>query len=625
MCGICGIFNYSKQVDRSVLQRMTDRLIHRGPDFQDIYTYNNCGLGHTRLSIIDLSPSGHQPMSDRDKRFYIVFNGEIYNFQALRDNLKKQGVQFKSKTDTEIILYLYKKYGISCLQQLSGMFALAIWDKWEQSLFLARDRMGKKPLFYACLNDCFIFASELNALMTHPSISKEIDPVSLDLYLNLQYIPAPYSIYKNVKKLPAAHYMHISNKNHKIKSYWTLTYPENKKISLQEAESCLLEKIRHAVQKRLISDVPLGALLSGGVDSSLITAMMCQISSKKVKTFSIGFNEADYDELSYARKVAKFLDTDHHEDIVKPDIEACLPEIIHQYGEPFADKSAIPSFAVSKMARQHVTVVLNGDGGDELLAGYWRYEKLLFNSLMDNLLKYRPPGKTEILKAENCVSALSLLQRMKRKYMLSFKHPELQEILGSTFWIHSYRQQLWNKDYQTVMSETLNWKQRLLEQASYATSNRVNRMLWLLNHTYLPYDLLIKMDIASMAYGLEARSPLLDHELVEFCAALPAKYKVINNQGKFLLKSLASKIVPKEVIYRPKQGFSVPISAWLKGDLKSFMLTVLNDKNKLLEQYFKIDTIHKVVSEHLAGQVDHGFRIWALIVFCVWHEQIVRT
>jgi len=622
MCGICGIFNYSEHVKRSILQKITNKLIHRGPDFQDVYIHKNLGLGHTRLSVIDLSSCGNQPMTDDEGRFYIVFNGEIYNYPELRSGLIKQGIEFKSKTDTEVILYLYRKYQTSCLQYLSGMFAFAIWDKQEQTLFLARDRMGKKPMYYACLNNCFIFASELNALISHPSISKELDPEALDLYLNLQYIPAPYSIYKVVKKLPAAHFIKISLRNTHIQSYWSLTYRENINISQHEAENSLLDKIRHAVQKRLISDVPLGALLSGGVDSSLITAMMCQLSNRKVKTFSIGFNEAQFNELSYARKVADFLDTDHHEDIVKPDIEAWLPEIIHQYGEPFADKSAIPSFAVSKMARQHVTVVLNGDGGDELLAGYWRFEKLLFNKIWDKIFKYKSPCISDIKKSEYYASARSIFQRMRRKYLLSIKYPEIQEILGGSFWLYPYRQKLWNDDYKTVISETLNWKQHLLEQASYAASNRVNRMLWLLNHTYLPYDLLIKMDIASMAYGLEARSPLLDHELVEFCAALPSKYKVINNQGKYLLKSLASKFVPKEVIYRPKQGFSVPISAWLKGDLKSFMLTVLNDKNKLLEQYFKIDTIRKVVSEHLNEQVDHGFRIWALIVFCLWHEQV---
>ena len=622
MCGICGVFNYSKKVDRSDLQRMTDRMIHRGPDYQDIYTYNNCGLGHTRLSIIDLSSSGNQPMADNDDRYYIVFNGEIYNFLELRQKLIKQGIQFKSKTDTEVILYLYMLYGTSCLNYLSGMFAFAIWDKLEQTLFLARDRMGKKPLFYACLNDCFIFASELNALIEHKSIPKEINPISLDLYLNLQYIPAPYSIYKHVNKLPAAHYMHVSKNNVDIQSYWHLKYIEKTNMSFQNTENCLLEKIRNSVKKRLISDVPLGALLSGGVDSSLVTAIMCELSSTSVKTFSIGFHEKNYNELVHARKVAEYLKTDHHEYIVKPDIETWLPEIIQHYGEPFADKSAIPSFALSKMARKHVTVVLNGDGGDELFAGYWRYEKLLFNKILDKIFKYRSPLMTDIQKSEYYVSAISIYQRMRRKYLLSIKHPEIQEILGSSFWLYPYRKQLWKDEYKAVISETLKWKQKLLETASQKASNRINRMLWLLNQTYLPYDLLVKMDIASMAYGLEARSPLLDYELVEFCAALPSKYKVINHQGKYLLKSLASKFVPKEVIFRPKQGFSVPISSWLRGELKSYMLSILNDNNKLLQQYFNMDTIRKVISEHLTEQVDHGFRIWALIVFCVWHEQL---
>jgi asparagine synthase (glutamine-hydrolysing) len=621
MCGICGIFNYSEHVKRSILQKITNKLIHRGPDFQDVYIHKNLGLGHTRLSVIDLSSCGNQPMTDDEGRFYIVFNGEIYNYPELRSGLIKQGIEFKSKTDTEVILYLFRKYQTSCLQYLSGMFAFAIWDKQKQTLFLARDRMGKKPIYYACLNNCFIFASELNALISHPSISKELDPEALDLYLNLQYIPAPYSIYKVVKKLPAAHFMKISLRNTHIQSYCSLTYRENINISQHEAENSLLDKIRHAVQKRLISDVPLGALLSGGVDSSLITAMMCQLSNRKVKTFSIGFNEAQFNELSYARKVADFLDTDHHEDIVKPDIEAWLPEIIHQYGEPFADKSAIPSFAVSKMARQHVTVVLNGDGGDELLAGYWRYEKLMFGNLLDKLFKYRHPDSSDIQKGDAHLMASSLIQRIKRKYFLSIKYPELQEILGSKFWIQPYRLILWNRDYQAVLSKTLDWKQNLLEQAGQNASCRVNRMLWLLNHSYLPYDLLVKMDIASMAYGLEARSPLLDHELVEFCAGLPSHYKIHKRQGKYLLKLLASKMVPKEVIYRPKQGFSVPISTWLKGELKSYASAVLGDNTHILRDFFNMNTIHSLVAEHQSGKKDHGFRLWALLVFCIWHNQ----
>jgi len=623
MCGICGMISYSKKVQKTYVQTMVEKLIHRGPDYQDIYIHNNCCLGHTRLSIIDLSESGHQPMTDNQERYYIVFNGEIYNFLELRNWLtKNHDIQFKSRTDTEVVLYLYIKYGPTCLNYLSGMFAFAIWDKYSKSLFLARDRIGKKPLFYASLNDCFIFASELNALMTYPSIAKEIDPKSLDIYLNLQYIPAPYSIYKNVHKLIPAHYLIVSRNKTFLKPYWTLNYYENKQISIQEAKETLFEKIRLSVKKRMISDVPIGVLLSGGVDSSLVAAMMCQLSDTKVKTFSIGFHEQEFNELLFARKVANYLKTDHHEYIVRPNIVELIPEIIRQYGEPFADTSALPSFAVSKIARQHVTVVLNGDGGDELLGGYPRYEHLLFTNQMDFLLKSRFLDHKKLQNLEHAVTARTFLKRIKRKYLLSMKFPEFQEIMGSSFWIYPYRQLLWNKDYLDNMNETFNWKKNMYDQSCNMASKRVNRMLWILNKTYLPYDLLVKMDIASMAYGLEARSPLLDYELIEFCAQLPVKYKIFNNQGKYLLKLLTSKLVPKEVVYRKKHGFSVPISYWLRGSLKNYIKTITNEKKTFLGQFFNMNTVHKIFNEHMSGEFDHGYRLWSLLVLCLWSDEL---
>jgi len=621
MCGICGIINKKLPINRGILEEMTKTLSHRGPDNSDSFVHGRVGLGHTRLSVIDLSQNGNQPMFDSSGKLSIVFNGEIYNFQFLRKELEKDNVRFNSNTDTEVILYMYQKYGVDCLQHLKGMFAFAIWDKREEKLFIARDRMGQKPLVYAETNEGFLFSSEINALLKHPSFSKEIDLEALDLFLSLQYIPAPWTIFKSVKKLPPAHFGLLTRTGLKIHRYWTLDYRKKIKISQEESLEVLKEKLTKAVSLRMISDVPMGTLLSGGVDSSLVNALMSQLSSEKVKSFSIGFKDEEFNELPYARKVAEHLNNEHHELMITPDIIESLPKIISQYGEPYGDKSAIPSFAVSEMARQNVTVALTGDGGDELAAGYWRYDRSRSQRLADNFFDRINQAPPDLYYSEKLLNFKSIWDRIRRKWIFSYKYPELIELFYGSFWCEPDKSALWKQGLRRNHDITNKWRNDIFSHAKQHALTRIDRMLCILNNTYLPYDNLVKMDIASMSYGLEVRSPLVDHELAEWYATLPNSIRTFKGESKYLLKKLASQYVPSEVIYRTKKGFSVPVSQWLRGDMSYYLKSVLTDRASGLDQYFNKKTVLRFMDEHLSGGKNHGFRLWALLIFSIWYEQ----
>ncbi len=619
MCGITGEVSWRAELNTNQIETMTRNIRHRGPDDAGVWRSDNhnCILGHARLSIIDLSPAGHQPMLDPSTGNRIVFNGEIYNFQERRKECKRDGYTFHSNTDSEVILALYRKHGIECLKYLRGMFAFAIWDTRKEQLFIARDRVGKKPLNYAITSQGLVFCSEIDPLVKHCDISKDMDHDALQLYLQLQYIPAPRTIYHQIKKLPPAHYAIYSRQGLLIKKYWNVDYRDKIKIPEQEALEAFEETLTEATRLRMISDVPIGALLSGGVDSSVIVALMAKLAHEPVNTFSIGFKEQKYNELNYAALVAEQYRTKHHPEVVEGRVQNVLSRIARHYGEPYADSSAIPSFYVCEYARKHVAVVLNGDGGDELLAGYPRYNLSPYSMYTGSLLGSIYNSQWLSRNINNLVNAKSILEKINRKWLVKVTNPEIDCFAYRNFWGDTKRAKMLDSSYD---NELLNkWREVWLEDVRKHATNPVDRMLWIDNNTYLPGDLLVKMDIASMQCGLETRSPFLDHEVIEFCAKLPVHYKVRNRTGKYLLKRLAENYFPKDFVYRPKMGFGIPLADWLRGPLQEITRDLLSNRN--MTDPLNTDVVHATLCEFYDHNIDHSSRIWALLMYSVWKKE----
>lgn len=619
MCGIAGEVNWLDRANRQSTDELVSGIDHRGPDDRGLWSSvdGKCVLGHARLSIIDLSPLGHQPMLDPVTGNGIVFNGEIYNFQTLRKDCEAAGDVFKSHTDTEVILALYRRHGVGCLKFLRGMFALAIWDEQHQQLFLARDRVGKKPLNYAVTKTGLVFCSELHPLSRHPDVDNGMDMEALELYLQCQFIPAPWSIYRGIRKLPPAHYAIFNRKGLKLEKYWEVDYRNKIQISEADALDALEEKLTEAVRLRMIADVPLGALLSGGVDSSVVVALMAKLSKQPVRTFSIGFEEEAFNELPWAQQAAERCGTLHHPEIVEGDVEHLLPKLARHYGEPFADSSAIPSFFVATAARRHVTVALNGDGGDELLGGYPRYwlpeSALRTSSLLGGLMS--PAWLADL--GPRLLNTKTIPQRAIRKLLMQYANPELRSVtMFAAFWNDPERQRLLPDGNHDPLPE---WRRNWLEGAFTHASNPVERMLWLDNHTYLPGDLLVKMDIAAMHCGLETRSPLLDHEVIEFCARIPMRLKVKDQVGKHLLKKLAERYFPSEFVHRRKMGFGIPLDKWLRGPLRNVLRETLRDTSLMMPLSMKV--IAQTLKEFDSGNQLHESRLWALLMFGLWRKQ----
>ena len=628
MCGICGKVSSSidKKVDRTLIGKMSSVLNHRGPDDEGVYLRGNVGLSHKRLSIIDLTPAGHQPMCNEDGSIWIVFNGEIYNFLDLREELQKKGHRFTSHTDTETIIHLYEDKGVECVHDLRGMFAFAIWDENKHRLFCARDRVGKKPLVYTLNKEGLLFASEIKSLLIDPSVKKDIDYTALHHYLTYQYVPSPLTAFLSIKKLPPAHILIYERGNLTVKRYWELSYESKLKLpKLEDYGEQFLEVFRDAVKVRLRSDVPLGAFLSGGIDSSLVVAMMSKMMNQPVKTFSIGFEEEGYDELAFARMIAEEYETDHHEFIVKPNAMEILPKLIWHYNEPFADSSAIPTYYVSKMTRDYVTVALNGDGGDESFAGYERYlaDKLAdYYRLIPRFLREGFIRKTiEILPYST--DRRSFLRRLKRFVKGISEIPERRYVRWICFFDNEMKYDLYTPSFKECMQEidsvdlTVNW----YKKADGKTF--IDKTLFVDVMSYLPEDLLVKVDIASMANSLEARSPLLDHHLMEFAAALPSDLKLRGIETKYLLKHTLSGIVPKEILRRRKMGFGVPIDVWFRKDLKEMAYDVLLEKKCTERGYFKREALQRLLDEHISEHYDHSYRIWALLFLELWHRMFI--
>lgn len=622
MCGLAGEVRWDGGASRDRVSRMVEGIQHRGPDDRGLWNSGggHCVLGHARLSILDLSPLGHQPMVDPQTGNALVFNGEIYNFQALRRECETLGDSFLSNSDTEVLLALYRRHGVDCLRRLRGMFAFAIWDQGLQRLFLARDRVGKKPLHYALGPSGLTFCSEIHPLSGHPEVPRDMDPDALELYLQLQAVPAPWSIYRAIRKLPPAHFALFDREGLRLERYWDVEYRDKLRISEAEAMEGLEEKLKEAVRLRMIADVPLGALLSGGVDSSLVVALMAGLAGEPVRTFSIGFREQAFDELPFAQQAADRCATIHHPEIVEGDVATMLPLIARHYGEPFADSSAVPSFLVCRTARRHVTVALNGDGGDELLGGYPRYRVPAWSVASGRLLA-RLLGPRRIVDLVPLWSAASTLPtRILRRAFHDVVSPEIGGLLMFMgYWNDGQRAGLLAGRGNGGLLPS--WRLKWMQGAFNAADNPIDRMLWLDNHTYLPDDLLVKMDIASMHCGLETRSPLLDHEVIEYCARLPVSFKVQRKVGKHLLKKLAERYYPKAFVHRPKMGFGIPVAQWLRGPLKAHAEALLFNRD-LMEPLdsgvIKASWARLLGATGRADSEAEAGRVWALMMYGQW-------
>ncbi|MFZ2188303.1 MAG: asparagine synthase (glutamine-hydrolyzing) [Candidatus Moraniibacteriota bacterium] len=627
MCGITGKIHLNTGlVSVEDIEKMNLAIAHRGPDDSGTYISPNqkIGLGHQRLSIIDLSHFGHQPMSYMD-RYWIVFNGEIYNFQALKKNLQKEKIYtFKSNTDTEVIMALYHKYGTDCLHHLRGMFSFAIYDDKEKTLFCARDRVGKKPFKYYLDDNVFIFASELKAILTQAEYKKEPDYAAIRHYLTFQYCPAPLTGFKNIKKLEPAHYLLIDLKTNqtKLERYWKLDYSERLDLSVSDWKEKIINKLEESVKLRMIADVPLGAFLSGGIDSSAIVGMMSKFSPTSIKTFSIGFSEKKYDELGYAKIVARKFKTDHTEFIVKPEAMEILPELVRLYEEPFADPSAIPTYYLSKLTRAHVTVAMSGDGGDENFAGYFRYaiQKLslqldylrFFNKLPADIIARIP---LENIKSELLSKIFLLLSHLPldyRKRYASYMYRQNNHIENNLF----------AENFQKITSRENSLELIVNKFNESGTENKLDQTLYADFSTYLPDDLMTKVDLASMSVALETRSPFLDHEFLELTAKIPSNLKVKKfNQTKWILKETLEDLLPDQIINRSKKGFETPLNIWLKNQLKDYSNELLLSQKSKNRNILNSETVKKILDIHQNTSVDLSHKIWSMIILENWFRE----
>jgi asparagine synthase (glutamine-hydrolysing) len=623
MCGIAGKIDFAGAVDEAVLRRMCGVMEHRGPDSLGIYARDGAGLGIRRLAIIDVV-GGDQPMFNEDGTVVAVANAEIYNYRSLRDDLLARGHRFSTKSDVEVLVHLYEEFGDQLVHRLRGMYAFAIWDVRARRLLCARDRVGKKPLFWARNGNTVWFGSEIRALLEDPGIDRSIDHVAIAAYLTLQYVPHPLSAFEKIEKLPPASTLTVTPEGATIQRYWSLDYSEKvDDVAVDELAEQLREHIREATSIRLMSEVPLGAFLSGGIDSSAVVAAMAEKVPGRVKTFSIGFREAAFDELRWARVVAERFDTDHHEFVVEPDAAKLLPKLARQYGEPFADSSAIPSFYLAELAGRHVTVALNGDGGDENFAGYSRYRA----SDDLNRLSWVP------LAARRLASHLASAPGLTGSGLggrIGRAAGALPKTTGERYagWMSVFDEHARRRLLTDAFVETLNGTEpEAFLSNPWATStgaNDLERMLDTDIRTYLPGALLTKMDIATMAYSVEARSPFLDQELMAFAAALPAELKFDGSSGKSILKQAVRTWLPDEILERAKMGFGVPLARWFRTELRDLPAEVLLDRASVGRGYFRRAELERIIRDHHDCSADHSARIWSLLQLELWHREVVE-
>jgi asparagine synthase (glutamine-hydrolysing) len=624
VCGIAGIVGREGEaVEASQVQQMCRTIIHRGPDDEGLYAKGRVGLGMRRLSIIDLC-GGHQPIHNEDKSIWIVFNGEIYNFPELRQELLSRGHQFYTNSDTEVIVHLYEEMGADCVNKLRGMFAIALYDERRRSLLLARDRVGKKPLYYALHEGRLYFGSEIKAILAVAPQLLRINSEAVLQFFYFGYIPDPYSAFQNIAKLPPGHLAEYRNSEVKVRQYWDLpcygSYdPGSEDTCLQEME----QKLAEAVRIRLISDVPLGVLLSGGVDSSIVVALMARASSGPVKTFSIGFDKDDFNEAAHARTVAERFATDHHELIVEPDITETVERLTRMMEEPFGDPSVIPTYHVCRLARQHVTVALSGDGGDELFAGYDRYAVNLRRRHFDMI-----PRWMGHLYRHQVYPRLPHTLR-GRRFTWNITLPFRERYLDGICFLPAVDREraLFSNDF---VESARNWPSPLRQFEKYYESalaqDQLSRLLYLDTKTYLTADIMTKVDRMSMATSLEIRAPILDHLFMEWVTSLPIGYKFRHGQRKYVLKKLAERLgIPSAVLHRRKQGFALPLVHWMRDELKDGLLGILVEPRTLQRGYFRPSVIHSVLDEHLRGRKDHSGMLWLLLIHELWYRNFVEA
>jgi asparagine synthase (glutamine-hydrolysing) len=638
MCGIAGgVWSIgSEGLSRAVLERMTDALVHRGPDAEGHWLQPpntnelkrnaepslGVALGFRRLAIIDLA-MGNQPMDNEDGSVRIVFNGEIYNYQDLRHRLEGSGHTFRTHTDTETIVHLYEDLGLDCFEHLNGMFAIAIWDSLRNRLVLARDRLGKKPLYYTVQNGRLLFASELKSLLQVPGIQKQMDPGAVDLYLTYQYIPHPHSIYQGIHKLPPGHFAVFENGQVKVESFWKVDWSKEISIDQATASQKLKELLLDSIRIRLRSDVPLGAFLSGGIDSSLVVAIAQQQLQTPIRTFSIGFSESDFDETRYAKMVADHVGTKHERFEVNASGMDIVDRLVDQYDEPFSDSSAVPTWYLCELTRQHVTVALSGDGGDELFGGYERYRALEWSGRLQSWLPVSWLNQSWLIKRLPDSNARRSLLRRVRRFCEALGQPPVErymnwiQIFGEAsrldLYQESFIQQLPDRNPVDFLRNAWNkaGKRDLLSCASVADLQ-----------TYMPCDLMTKVDIASMAHSLEARQPMLDYRLVEWAASLPSHLKLKGTCGKKLLMDTYHDLLPNEIWHRPKMGFGVPIAKWFRTSLRDRTMDALLGADARCHAIFRPEAIRALVEEHMSGKGNQAYRLWNLLMLELWMRKV---
>ncbi len=627
MCGICGFFQLANEADDATLKRMNDRIVHRGPDDEGFFMEAGVGLAARRLSIIDLD-TGHQPLASSSGRCWIAYNGEVYNFAELRRELEGRGRSFRTRSDTEVVVNLYEEYGLDFVGRLRGMFAVAIYDRFRRRLVLARDPLGKKPLYYSLdPRRGLVFASEIKSILEYPGIPRDIDPEALDFFLTLEYIPAPFSIFRAVRKLPAGHILAFEDGRAEIREYWDVR-PGAGPRSFGRARDEFLGLLEESVRLRMISDVPLGAFLSGGIDSSAVVAFMARVSSQPVQTFSIGFEEKSYSELPHSRRVAARFGTDHHQRVLQADIRELVGKLAGILDEPLGDFSNFPTYLVSKTARENVTVALSGDGGDEIFGGYEHYlaQKLArfvdaaplrpLRALASRALRVVPPSSLK----------KGTVNRLKR-FSEGLAHPAADRhfrwmlFLGARQKAGFYSPDFLRPEFLRPLNEREPFRSFFERGRRFPG---INQDLYLDLKTYLADDIMVKVDRMSMAASLETRAPLLDHRLVEFAFSLPPEWKVRGQTGKWFFKKAMAGILDDETLHRQKEGFSIPIKNWLKAELKEMMLDTLSERKIRAMGYFSAPTVSRWVGEHLANRENHAHRLWALMQFHLWHDRFAR-
>jgi len=624
MCGIAGIASAvaDERIDAATIHRMCQAIVHRGPDDEGIFAKDGVGLGMRRLSIIDLA-GGHQPVFNEDRSVWVVFNGEIYNFPELRGELESRGHRFYTHTDTEVIVHLYEELGSDCVKKLRGMFAFALYDERKRKLLIARDRLGIKPLHYALAGGRLLFGSEIKAILAVAPELAEVNNEALVQYMYFGYVPDPLTAFLPIQKLLPGHLLEFEAGRVQVRQYWDL--PQYSTHQPKSEEECLEEleyRLAEAVRIRLIADVPLGALLSGGTDSSTVVALMARASSKPVKTFSIGFSHDDFNEAHYARIVAKHFGTEHHELILEPNVLETVETLTSSLEEPFGDSSMLPTYYVSCMAREHVTVALSGDGGDEIFAGYDRYAIHRRRQVFQRI----PPWIWRLYREQVYPR---LPQDMRgRKFSYNVSLPWRERYVDGISFVPSFERDmpLWSDEFRETLkgnSSPENVMYRYFDQAP--AKDAVSQMLYVDTKTYMVADILTKVDRMSMAPSLEVRVPILDHLFLEWVTGLPVEWKLRNGVQKYILRKLAERVgVPREALYRPKQGFALPLVHWMRNELKELIMTVLLEPKTMQRGYFNPAGVRQLLDEHFRGRRDQSGRIWRLLVFELWHRNFLE-